>query len=474
MKKTNVTLLTILAIVLQVSIIQAQNSNPLFHAIWDKDMPKLKKLVASGMDINGYYDRTEKKGCFDCGGWTPYIAACVKGNMEAVKYLEQQGADIMRTATDTVNGKATYNRSQNALYTVSEYGNTKMINYLLGKGFDVESKTKIGFTALIAACQNNRRENFKAVKLLIEKGADIHAWNDRALFDAALRGYNKIINHLLDKGAKINAVYNDRSGFMSSKITPIYYAIGWRKYNAVKLLIKRGANVQKMKEARISPLHLAARLNEFYTVNELLKNGADKNVTDNKGQTPLDIAINKKSAESIRLLQGKSFTAKQRKMLRYLSGEVEGFKRVELLSKGKNNKLEAYTFKDINGKIFTMKDLRGKVVFINIWATWCGPCLREMPDIIKLQEALKGKPFVVLAISVDKKREDLISFQQKKKYPFTIVHNPKGYLWQKVLYGALPSTHIFDGEGKQVAKINGAFRWSEPKYVEFIKTLMLK
>ncbi|OJJ22325.1 hypothetical protein BKI52_06480 [marine bacterium AO1-C] len=467
-------LFMILAIMLKITTVQAQNSNPLFHAIWDKDMPKLKELVASGMDINGYYDRTEKRGCFDCGGWTPYIAACVKENMEAVKYLEQRGAKIMRAAPEKVKGKDTYNNGQNALYTVSQYGNTKMINYLLGKGFDVESKSNVGFTPLIAACQNNSRENFKAVKLLIEKGADIHASNDRVLFDAAMRGYNKTINYLLDKGAKINAVYSDRSIFMSSKITPIYYAIGWRKFNTVKLLIKRGANVQKMKDARISPLHLAARLNEFYAVNELLKSGADKNVKDNKGQTPLDIAINKESAESIRLLQGKSLTAKQRKMLRYISGDVEGFERVKILPGRKNKKLEEYTFKDINGKTFTMKDLRGKVVFMNVWATWCGPCLREMPDIIKLQKALKGKPFVVLAISVDKKREDLVSFQQKKKYPFTIVHNPKGYLWQKVLYGALPSTHIFDGSGRKVAKVNGSFPWSKPKYIEFIKALMVK
>ena len=134
--------------------------------------------------------------------------------------------------------------------------------------------------------------------------------------------------------------------------------------------------------------------------------------------------------------------------------------------------LKDRTFTDIKGKKFTMKDFRGKIVFINIWATWCGPCLAEMPEMIELQNKLKGKPFVILTFAVDDSKADIVAFQKKKKYPFIIVHDKGKVIWNKVLGGSLPSTHIFGANGKSMAYVAGAFRWSKPKYVQFFKGLM--
>ena len=475
MKKTNLMLLMVLGIVLKISTGQAQNSNPIFHAIWKEDMAKLKKLVKSGMDINGYYDRTEKKGYLECAGWTPYIAACVKGNMEAVKYLEQKGADIKKTAPDKVKGKDTYNQGQNALYTVANYGDTKMIKYLLNKGFDIESKSSIGFTALISACQHNSRENFKAVKLLVERGANVQAKNNRALFDAALRGYHKIINYLLDKGANVNAViHSSTRTYKNSKTTPIYYAIAYQRTRTVKLLISRGAKVNKAPGARIAPLHLAAYRKALYCAALLIKNGANPKEKNYKGQTPAQVALEKKAPRTAAFLNGtKPLTPAEKNILKYKQGDIKGFEKMSFSPPDdQRHYLKDRTFTDIKGKKFTMKDFRGKIVFINIWATWCGPCLAEMPEMIELQNKLKGKPFVILTFAVDDSKADIVAFQKKKKYPFIIVHDRDKSIWNKVLGGSLPSTHIFGANGKSMVYVAGALRWSKPQYVQFFKGLM--
>jgi peroxiredoxin len=108
-----------------------------------------------------------------------------------------------------------------------------------------------------------------------------------------------------------------------------------------------------------------------------------------------------------------------------------------------------------------LSDLRGKVVFLNFWATWCGPCREEMPAMERLHRAYKDRGLVVLAISTDSQGASVVKpFIAQFKITFEVGLDPK----MAVAAGAyqvwaLPSTFIIDRKGKRVLFANGAREW---------------
>src|SRR6185436_18175660 len=80
------------------------------------------------------------------------------------------------------------------------------------------------------------------------------------------------------------------------------------------------------------------------------------------------------------------------------------------------------TGKTVGGEHFDWKKYRRKVVLVDFWATWCGPCLGELPNIRKMHEAYKDRGFEVVAISIDSKRDALESFLEKRKLPWLCLH----------------------------------------------------
>ncbi|MBI5810991.1 MAG: TlpA family protein disulfide reductase, partial [Deltaproteobacteria bacterium] len=73
-----------------------------------------------------------------------------------------------------------------------------------------------------------------------------------------------------------------------------------------------------------------------------------------------------------------------------------------------------FTLPDLDGKVSSLRDYRGKVVFLNFWATWCKPCEEEMPSMQALYESLKDKPFEIVAVSVDSEGSDVVKAFAKK------------------------------------------------------------
>ncbi|OJJ22326.1 hypothetical protein BKI52_06485 [marine bacterium AO1-C] len=456
-----------------LTALHAQPTKDLFDGIWDRKLPKVKKALAKGANINAFYNYKRLENL--CLGLTPYMIACGVGNLEIVKYLEKKGAKIRLTAPEKVGSRKTYSKGTNALILAAKHGTIEVVKHLLSKGFDINQKSTYGSTPLVYACANNDYERIKMVKFLVENGADVNAGKTKALFNAAYRGYNRIIKYLLDKGAYINAIMsNTARTYKGSKITPIYYAISTQSTETVKLFIARGAKIDKIPGARITPLHLAAYRKALYCAALLVKNGANPQAKNYKGQTPAQVALEKKAPRIAAFLDGtKPLTSAEQNILKYKQGNIKGFEKMSFITPDYQRRtLEGKTFTDLKGKKFTMKDLRGKIVFVNIWATWCGPCLAEMPEMIALQNKLRGKPFVILTFAVDKARADLEQFQQQKKYPFIIVHDKGQKIWNDVLGGSLPSTHIFGTDGKKMIYVGGAVRWNKPQYVQFFEGLM--
>jgi len=121
----------------------------------------------------------------------------------------------------------------------------------------------------------------------------------------------------------------------------------------------------------------------------------------------------------------------------------------------------------------SLRDLRGKVVLLNFWATWCKPCLDEMPAMERLYTTLKGEgePFELLAISVDEDRAEVEQFRERLKLSFPILLDPKKRTARTYQTYKFPETLLLDAEGIVVARFIGPRDWDVPAYRERIRKL---
>ena len=122
-----------------------------------------------------------------------------------------------------------------------------------------------------------------------------------------------------------------------------------------------------------------------------------------------------------------------------------------------------FTLKDMNGKEYTLSSLRGKVVFVNFWATWCKSCKDEMPSMQVLYSYLKEKniPFEMLAISMDRitTQKEIGPFVNSLGLTFPILLDPWGKTDGKYKLTGVPETYIIDKDGKLAEKIIGPRSW---------------
>ena len=134
-----------------------------------------------------------------------------------------------------------------------------------------------------------------------------------------------------------------------------------------------------------------------------------------------------------------------------------------------------FTFPDLNGRQVSLSDHRGKVVLVNIWATWCPPCRQEMPSMQKLYERFKGENFEILAVSIDSTgREAVGPFMRTMNLTFPALLDPRENI--RPLYGVtgVPESFIIDKEGIVVEKIIGPIDWATPKVFIFFQDLIKK
>jgi peroxiredoxin len=126
------------------------------------------------------------------------------------------------------------------------------------------------------------------------------------------------------------------------------------------------------------------------------------------------------------------------------------------------------------GQTVSLASLKGKVVFLNVWATWCGPCREEMPSMETLYDELKGnKDFVMLAVSQDTKgKSAVVPYVEKNGYHFKILLDPENKVGESYSVSGVPETFIIDRTGRIVAHHMGAFDWSRPDVKEALQQLL--
>ncbi len=133
--------------------------------------------------------------------------------------------------------------------------------------------------------------------------------------------------------------------------------------------------------------------------------------------------------------------------------------------------LSGIRFKDVKGNLVDLGDLKGKVIFLNFWATWCPPCRAEMPSINKLYAQFKGdKDVVFIFADADGDFEKSGKFMLSRKYEMP-VYKVESNIPEQIFKGALPTTVIFDKQGRLSFKHEGVANYADKKIVDFLNQL---
>jgi len=132
--------------------------------------------------------------------------------------------------------------------------------------------------------------------------------------------------------------------------------------------------------------------------------------------------------------------------------------------------------KDLGGTAHDLAQLKGRVVLVNFWATWCPPCRREMPSMERLSQALKGEAFSVLAVDVGEDADTIDAFtsQFDAAPTFPILLDTKSRVMQAWKVAGLPTTFLVDRQGRVVASAIGGREFDHPEMVEMIRGLLKK
>lgn len=132
-----------------------------------------------------------------------------------------------------------------------------------------------------------------------------------------------------------------------------------------------------------------------------------------------------------------------------------------------------FNIKDLEGRVIDFNRFKGKTIFLNMWATWCGPCRAEMPGIDELYKKVKDNDKIVFVMLSLDKRENftkVVSFTKEKGYAFP-VYVPSGYLPEQLQVPSIPTTLVINSEGKIVSKETGTTNYDTPKFKKFLENL---
>lgn len=129
------------------------------------------------------------------------------------------------------------------------------------------------------------------------------------------------------------------------------------------------------------------------------------------------------------------------------------------------------SFSNVKGERHTLADWKGKVVLVNVWATWCGPCKLEMPSLDRLQGKMGGPNFTVLAVSVNRDGvgKPQAFFQENKITNLEVLNDETSQFTSKMKAGGLPATVLLDREGREIARILGPAEWDLEEALSMIR-----
>lgn len=124
-----------------------------------------------------------------------------------------------------------------------------------------------------------------------------------------------------------------------------------------------------------------------------------------------------------------------------------------------------FQLEDLEGRSFEFAQMQGRPVLLNLWATWCGPCRAEIPELQRLHDEHEAEGFAVLGVSVDEagSRDEIVSFLAERNVSYPNVHDPEGSVAEMFNAYALPTSVLIDRTGKIVWKKIGIIRFEDPE-----------
>ncbi len=151
------------------------------------------------------------------------------------------------------------------------------------------------------------------------------------------------------------------------------------------------------------------------------------------------------------------------------------FLKIRIHSLKGNKGAPDFSLQDLNGKKVQIKQYKGKVIFLNFWATWCGPCKEEMPSLEALHQQLAGENFALLTISVDYEGSKPVQgFISKNRYTFPVLLDPNGETLDLFEVKGIPTTFIIDRKGIVIGRAIGPRDWKTPEVFSLINLLVGK
>ena len=131
-----------------------------------------------------------------------------------------------------------------------------------------------------------------------------------------------------------------------------------------------------------------------------------------------------------------------------------------------------FTLRNLRGNLEGLDDHAGKVIVVNFWATWCAPCVKEMPSFETLYRRFRSQGLTVLAVSLDKDRSAKVQeFVDKYKLSFPVLLDTEGVAEKLYPSFTIPFTYVLDKQGRVAARIDGAKDWESPETFKAIEYL---
>jgi len=137
-----------------------------------------------------------------------------------------------------------------------------------------------------------------------------------------------------------------------------------------------------------------------------------------------------------------------------------------------NAKAPDFTLKDVQGSNVSLSSLKGKVVLLNFWASWCPPCKAEMPSMNTLYKEIRAKGFEIVAVSTDNSLSPIKEFLAKSRVDFIVLFDEKKAVSREYKVFSMPTTFLIDRKGFIVEKYYGEYDWTDPEVKKQINKLL--
>ena len=131
-----------------------------------------------------------------------------------------------------------------------------------------------------------------------------------------------------------------------------------------------------------------------------------------------------------------------------------------------------FTLRNDDGQVVALADFRGKIAIVNFWATWCAPCIEEMPSLNRLAERYADKGLQILGVSIDEDADAYREFLTKNHISFLTLRDPSHNTSERYGTFKLPESYISSRDGRLLNKIIGAADWTSQQMLSYFDTLL--